>query len=894
MPRTHRLLVTIIVAFVLSLLWSLGVSSHTRNRSSSHYTLSTQDGLALTLDSEGRIVTLTVNHQSVPIVPGPPLWLRDLSRAGQVITPNLVFNPGFEQGTLGWRPMGGSTGVHIGVVGSPTHGGVAALAFTATLTTTQVAALGSSLVQVTPGQRYRISAWFRSSIGYVTHPAGTPPLTQRDIYHLFQRTNGLYILWLDEERQVLGSPRLVAPLHGQANRWRLIRGEARAPEGAAYAQVVIGARLEGYTLWVDDVSLVPSPEEEKALTGPLTPCSGQARCLRQVIQLEDNLTILVTYTAQTDRITVQGDVIDRRGEDRALEITWGIPLPHQGWIWLDDSEETRPITETRIYARDVSAIYDGWQPISLYPYAGIQQGDVGLGLGLPPNLPQLALLAYNGWNQRYQATFYLGISPLATRVGPHATFTLDVFCFDTTWGFRDVIRRHLITYARFYTTPRAEHMYTYAGRSQRRYYTEWAARQALREDAENVYSAVYISSDLAVKVTESSAPRPTMPELLAAVTRTVQDPYTITAAYGQAFLHSAVVDTNGEWSLRGVGIYPWDPDHWEASWAGNLAPGLEKGLGHFDQDISVAMAFSLTTKVGAHLDGVQIDNFMSNPTYDLRPNALAVTHWPLGYTPHTYQPAVHTGFTQEEFLSQLRKYLDTRWGEDRGITVNFWGLGHPGYLHRYIDGFGSEGNLRPTGLGHNWIPETIRYRRALAYHRMYLFANQTPNLMPQQAYTASQLALLYGVLSGRGPNGEGWDPEATKIISDTIVLVKRYWTAGWEPIPYARTNEDDVWVERFGTLKECTRCSLYFTIHNAQEITRSVVITLETTPLGINKPANVTLTDIAINKALPFEVVEEKIRFRITLGPIQTRIIEVRAGTADRIKIHLPLLEIAH
>jgi len=304
----------------------------------------------------------------------------------------------------------------------------------------------------------------------------------------------------------------------------------------------------------------------------------------------------------------------------------------------------------------------------------------------------------------------------------------------------------------------------------------------------------------------------------------------------------------------------------------------------------VIPAFTATTQAGAHLDGVQVDNFMANPTFDLRPEALAVADLPLGYTPHTYQPGVHTGFALSEYLAFLRQYLDDTWGDDRAITINFWGLGHPNYLAQYIDGFGSEG--QGNGEGSNWNPTILDYRRAIAYHRPYMFTNQSSGLTAAEAYTACQLALLYGVYPGHGPNGFGWDPAADQIITDTARLVARYWASGWEPLTYARAGNKDVWLERFGHLSEEAKggTDLFFAVHNRSDLTRTATITIQTTPLGLTDPASALVTDIAITETIPFTLAGSDIWLSLPLGPRQTRVLQVAVSTTR--PLYLPLITV--
>lgn len=84
------------------------------------------------------------------------------------------------------------------------------------------------------------------------------------------RTNALYVQWLDAQGQLLDDPQPAVPLHWNAANRRITRREVTAPSAAAFARVIVGARLQNdETLWVDDVALVPGPEVEMAVHAPL-------------------------------------------------------------------------------------------------------------------------------------------------------------------------------------------------------------------------------------------------------------------------------------------------------------------------------------------------------------------------------------------------------------------------------------------------------------------------------------------------------------------------------------------------------------------------------------------------------------------------------------------------
>lgn len=325
----RRISLTILVAAFLLVSLSLvlngpilSAADAGKGTGAAEYALSTADGLALTLSDEGEVLRLTMNGDALSVIPAPVLWIRDMSEAGQVITPNLLTNAGFEDGLNGWSisqeiatTITITTAVHrsgsqaLQMFGSNSeHLGTAALAIT-------------FAIPVTAGLRYRLSGYFLSSRGYVQGVSGTPPVRQDKMWWGQLRPNGLYVLrWLDAHGSQVGTLTLAAPLHWNANSWRRITGEVRAPTAATQMEVIIGGRLQDEMLWVDDLSMVASPETDVAVRDSVGLCEGETRvekeeesvsCLCQTATLpQSGLMLTVTYTAAADHIGVQVEVGD--------------------------------------------------------------------------------------------------------------------------------------------------------------------------------------------------------------------------------------------------------------------------------------------------------------------------------------------------------------------------------------------------------------------------------------------------------------------------------------------------------------------------------------------------------------------------------------------------------
>ncbi|HHQ47885.1 MAG TPA: hypothetical protein ENK19_03275, partial [Acidobacteria bacterium] len=776
-PGTARVVGTVLAAVLAA---AAGLAQQTEVR--------TADGLAVAVSPVGQVTSVRIGGVEVAGGPAPLMVLRDLSAAGSVFDPNLLANPGFENGLSGWQEVQ-SDGVHGALTGETARSGAGALELAGGAQDEPGwAAWAADPVAVSPGQRLRVGAWWKSPEGFLVEDSGTAPVLQMLQWRKRQGHTGLYVQWLDATGKPLDAGGLAVALHLNCSTWRLIRRELVVPEGAAAVRVIVGAKLSGETVAVDDVSLVPATEPERAVVGTVAPCPGEDDCLDLTGAELDGLRVAARITGG-GAIRVDGTVSDTSGTDRAFDLTVEVPVAaDEGWTWWDDAHVSRPVAGAGRFEHEVSAIVDGWLPVSLYPYGGLGSlaDGTGVALALPPDTPQLAEIAYDASRRVLGVTFHMGISPAAVQLGGTAAFHAAILRVDPEWGFRDLMAR----FQKLFPEAFASHVrvYGFSGRSQGYYYTPAGAAEVLAEDGTNTYSAQYTSSDLAVKVVPAGNPRPVLDDLLGTVDELAASPEDRTRAFARAIRSSAVVDTDGEWALKAVHVPVWAEEWWEAAWVADMDPEIEGGLAQWNLSYRIDAAFAACQVIGAHLDGVQIDNFMSTPTFDFRPEALAAAGETLGYSPHTYRPAVHNGFAVWEYLRWLRRHLDTVWGTDRGITVNFWGIAHPNYLAPFLDAFGSEGNLAPDGTGVNWNLEIEDYRRAVAGPRPYLFTDQTVGLTAEQARRFTGPAILFGVPSYPGPNSRDWEPGAEQEVERATGLVFSFWAAGWEPLTFARAT----------------------------------------------------------------------------------------------------------
>lgn len=230
-------------------------------------------------------------------------------------------------------------------------------------------------------------------------------------------------------------------------------------------------------------------------------------------------------------------------------------------------------------------------------------------------------------------------------------------------------------------------------------------------------------------------------------------------------------------------------------------------------------------------DGVALDTVGAYVRPDFHPPMLEVASYPLAYDPDTGKPVAmeHLGLTA--FLRAIRAQLP------RSAEIATNGYPVSGTLGQGVDHFIRElgRRLRRTSAGDkpkhiNELydePESIRARRI---HRARMVAGQRPitfwarfirtrqhadergvsvdqalhqdlrRLLP--LYTATGVYLFVQKTGIPGRDGffrDTQDPSVTseyKRHLDTVFALTR---AGWQPVPYARASDPQVWIERFGS-----------------------------------------------------------------------------------------------
>lgn len=162
------------------------------------------------------------------------------------------------------------------------------------------------------------------------------------------------------------------------------------------------------------------------------------------------------------------------------------------------------------------------------------------------------------------------------------------------------------------------------------------------------------------------------------------------------------------------------------------------------------------------------------------------------------------------------------------------------------------------------------YYRAAAYHKPALYLNYFRIGQQLDTREGGERFFRYATAYGIFPAIGRFTDEAYEKFGDLqhlyIPIVKRLFRAGWEPIPYATTDDPAVRVERFGK-----GLPMYFTLLNPTDHPRVVALKVQSKSLGL--PAGLTATEMSTSASLPLTTAASGVSTRVALGPQDVAVI---------------------
>jgi len=272
--------------------------------------------------------------------------------------------------------------------------------------------------------------------------------------------------------------------------------------------------------------------------------------------------------------------------------------------------------------------------------------------------------------------------------------------------------------------------------------------------------------------------------------------------------------------------------------------------------------------------------------YDYSREHFAYADVPLTFDPRTRRPVIYTAFSFWEFLKLTSEELHAR---EKLFAANDFGA-MSGYFAPLLDLLTTE-VAKPTV--YEALPDRLaNCERFYAYHKPFAnlynrYGTSYREMGREEVEYWIELNMFYGLYPGFYTSNYGpvtdrridsyWAiPELNERDRDLwaryMPIIMALDRAGWEPVTYARTDDQDIWVERFGTDPEE---GIYFTVRNARDEEATFTLTVDVEPLGMDPAGPFSLVELVSGSRPPYTVAEGTIRIAGAMAPGETQVFKL-------------------
>ena len=772
--------------------------------------LMTRDGLGLDLDEVGAVRSCRIDGRELLRAGGRGgLFVADVSSiAAREV--NALANPGFEDIGDG-VPVGWATADGWSVDTEVRRSGRTSMRVRVPGTEKRSTGDLAVEVPVRPNTPYRVSAWLRTE-GAAPH---------------------LYILELDADgKPHRDYPQICVSHSRRRSGWFELGRSSTTSFFCRRIRLRTNIWQQTGTAWIDDVSLVCLDDE---YVSPQRPAEGTVRRtgdrLVQVCELRGlGLRLKAEYGARPDCIVVDGAVEDTSGSDRAIAVSFRLPIGGLGWTWFDDIQNEQDVEEgIRCGAARLLGAQDPTQrrTIGLYPFAAMGDGRSALALAVPMDMPRAFRLCYDpalGFFVNYE----FGLTRAATKLPAKAWFRLFVYRIDPAWGFRSAAARYYASHPD-YVAKRAlregpigsmtDCDATDAAQPVVPAFTDfnWHRRQLVdgnrRELAKVLRYTEFIGWwgwALGIKP-EQAEEKPTPDEAWAHVEELAhRDPPTDVA---RCILNCALHDRNGKRRLHRSYVPKWGGYNYLC----NPDPEVA-GIGGKVNRFTLTYAREVAEVDRFRLDGMRYDNPVVFAADNFRREHFQWADHPLAFDHVSKKPVIPLGFSSYECAKAIADDMHRR---GKLVGSNYTPTGYPSDIFRIqlLDVIGSETLWTWPTNAKLLLQRTLAGQKTVSMSWQEAKKSWDPDRVEREMKQAMFFGTFYHLSS--------MDPA---VYRRWQVLTARLANAGWEPVTHARCESLGPMVERFGRTADR---DLHFALRNGTDRAKSVEVQLDVEALEL-------------------------------------------------------------
>ncbi len=572
------------------------------------------------------------------------------------------------------------------------------------------------------------------------------------------------------------------------------------------------------------------------------------------------LEIDADFTAVAEGIKVSGRLTDTKEIDRAVSLTFALPVDADNWKWGDYIRSAQTIQTGQ-----AGHVFTNSDPVdfetgamSIYPISAIydEQGNKSLSMGLDYGKPAHYRLDYNGGTKQLLITFEFGLAPDTANFPSSADFSFVIYRFDADWGFRSAFDQYTKLFPEHYTV-RIQDQGIWMPFKPIGALPDWQDfgfkfKEGDDDAADTLFSN---QNDILVFHYEELGSwwQPLDPEEDKTIANAiaVRDAEALNGdEKSQMGQSAAMLNSAGSPYLRWVDV-PWNSG---ALWMINAnpdLPGTTNGYKIYYSEEKLEDRYDTPPSApktnGEYLDTLDGWPYAMNFNRAHFPYAIA----PLTFSKLNYKPAVHRGFTNWEATKRI---ADRMHSMDNFTMAN--GTPHSYSIYTpWLDAMGIERNW--LGASDSFAPdgdEILSKYRTLAYQKPFLMLQNTDfsKFSYEHMKKYMQRSLFYGIFpSAFSPNASNtsnywvacdsmpgcveYFERDRDLFVQYVPVIKEVAEAGWEPLTYAESSNASILVERYGR-----GSAVYLTLMNESTTTNSAVISFAPGSLGINGSPSAT------------------------------------------------------
>jgi hypothetical protein len=512
--------------------------------------------------------------------------------------------------------------------------------------------------------------------------------------------------------------------------------------------------------------------------------------------------------------TVQGgarwfnvEMNEQSGRDRAITLSYSMPLPAGQWTWWAGPREALLTEASREYRNGTSISAGAIPQMSTYPLGVVTSGDRGFVIAMDMASPAVFRIGLSGALREFYISFDLGF----TSEHPQADARFCLFEFNSPWGFRAALVRYYDLFPEHFRGHADDHgtWMPFARISDVANWRDFGFqfKEGTNEtgwDDQNGITTFRYTEPLTWWMDMESGMDRTMAAGVQYAEQLLQKGDQRAAAWKTSVMH----DRGGQPTGKALDT-PWCDG---IVWSMNSSPAVQGEVTDYSLKWNDATrgAYSDRDRFGPQtgLDGEYIDSSEGYVTaeLDFRRSHFAGAIRPLTFSFGDWKPALFRGLIAWEYVRGIS--IDVH--RNQGLMMANSTPDRLCWLAPWLDVMGSETDWNPGGEWRPMSDARLMFRRVMCAGKPYCFLMNTDfNSFPKELTERyMKRAVAYGFFPGffshNAAEGHYFSQPALyerdrPLFKKYVPLCKRLSEAGWEPVTKARSTDEEIILERFGT-----------------------------------------------------------------------------------------------